>query len=281
MNARRTGSATKKFQIEDWGLKIFNPRLVWNLIGNLKSEISNLKSSLDRDGPFHHGQHGSLDSLFRFAVAPEAILTPKVVDSIAPTWKPHTVNIRIRQAISTDISVLRDLIEASVRGLQAKDYSPSQINSALATVFGVDTQLIADGTYFVAENVGAAVPVVQGAPPNSSIVGCGGWSKRKTLYGGDQWSGREAALLNPQHDAAKIRAFFIHPQFARRGIGTMILEACENAAQAAGFIRFEMGATLTGVPLYLARGYVVLENLEVPLANGETLPIVRMEKRVR
>ena len=85
VNARRTRSATKKFQIEDWGLKIFNPRLVWNLIGNLKSEISNLKSSLDRDGPFHHGQHGWVDALFRFAVAPEATLTPKVVDSIAPT----------------------------------------------------------------------------------------------------------------------------------------------------------------------------------------------------
>ena len=113
-----------------------------------------------------------------------------------------------------------------------------------------------------------------------SIVGCGGWSKRKTLYGGDQWSDREAALLDPQHDAAKIRAFFIHPECARRGIGSMILEACENAAQAAGFTRFEMGATLTGVPLYMARGYVALEDLEVPLANGETLPIVRMEKRV-
>ena len=189
------------------------------------------------------------------------------------------MNLHIRPAISTDIPVLRDLIEASVRGLQANDYSPSQIDGALATVFGVDTQLIADGTYFVAENVGATIPAVQGTPPKMSIVGCGGWSKRKTLYGGDQWSGREAALLDPQHDAAKIRAFFVHPEFARRGIGSIILEACENAAQAAGFTRFEMGATLTGVPLYKARGYVALEDLEVPLANGETLPIVRMEKR--
>jgi GNAT superfamily N-acetyltransferase len=196
----------------------------------------------------------------------------------APT-KTSSVNTHIRPAASTDIPVLRDLIEASVRGLQAKDYSPSQINSALATVFGVDTQLIADGTYFVAENLDATVPVVEGPPPNSSIVGCGGWSKRKTLYGGDQWSGREAALLDPQHDAAKIRAFFVHPEFARRGIGSMILEACENAAQAAGFTRFEMGATLAGVPLYKARGYVELEDLVVPLANGESLPIVRMEKR--
>jgi GNAT superfamily N-acetyltransferase len=189
------------------------------------------------------------------------------------------MTIRIRPATSADVPALRDLIEASVRGLQAQDYSPSQIDGALATVYGVDTQLIADGTYFVAENVGATVPVVQGAAPDPIIVGCGGWSKRKTLYGGDQWTGREAALLDPNHDAAKIRAFFVHPAWARRGIGSMILEACESVAYAAGFTRFEMGATLTGVPLYQARGYVALENLEVPLANGETLPIVRMEKR--
>jgi GNAT superfamily N-acetyltransferase len=191
------------------------------------------------------------------------------------------VNIRIRTAVFSDIPVLRDLIEASVRGLQAQDYSPSQIDGALATVFGVNTQLIADGTYFVAENVDGTVPVVHQSAPAALIVGCGGWSKRKTLYGGDQWTGREAALLDPHRDAAKIRAFFIHPAWARRGIGSMILEACEAAAQAVGFTRFEMGATLTGVPLYRARGYVALENLEVPLANGESLPIVRMEKRVR
>ena len=191
------------------------------------------------------------------------------------------MKIRIRQATPADIPLLRDLIQASVRGLQSRDYSSSQIESAIATVFGVDTQLIDDGTYFVAENVGATVPVVQGAPPDLLIVGCGGWSKRKTLYGGDQWTGREAALLDPQHDAAKIRAFFVHPAWARRGIGSTILEACESAAQAAGFTRFEMGATLTGVLLYQVCGYVARENLEVPLANGETLLIVRMEKRVR
>jgi GNAT superfamily N-acetyltransferase len=188
------------------------------------------------------------------------------------------MTIRIRLATSGDIPWLRDLIEASVRGLQSKDYSASQIDSALATVFGVDTQLIADGTYFVAENAGTTAPVVPQSDPAPLIVGCGGWSKRKTLYGGDQWTGREAALLDPNHDAAKIRAFFVHPAWARRGIGSMILDACERAARAAGFTRFEMGATLTGVHLYRARGYVALENLEVPLENGEALPIVRMEK---
>jgi GNAT superfamily N-acetyltransferase len=180
------------------------------------------------------------------------------------------MNIRIRPATSADIPVLRILIDASVRGLQSADYTPSQIESALATVYGVDTQLIADGTYFVAE---------AGTDPGA-VVGCGGWSKRKTLFGGDQWTDREASLLDPRHDAAKIRAFFIHPSSVRRGIGTMILEACESAAFTAGFTRLEMGATLTGVPLYHARGYVAVENLAVPLANGESLPIVRMEKRM-
>jgi GNAT superfamily N-acetyltransferase len=192
------------------------------------------------------------------------------------------MTIRIRPAVSEDVPVLRILIDASVRGLQTQDYTPSQIESALATVYGVDTQLIADGTYFVAEESNVVAGDSPAQPPTGTmvIIGCGGWSKRKTLYGGDQWTGREAALLDPQHDAAKIRAFFIHPSWTRRGIGTMILEACENAALSAGFTRFEMGATLTGVLLYQVRGYAALENLEVPLPNGESLPIVRMEKKI-
>lgn len=183
-----------------------------------------------------------------------------------------SMNFSIRLATPEDIDALRVLIDISVRELQAGDYTPRQIEGALATVYGVDSQLIADGTYFVVENQsGNARPV---------IVGCGGWSRRKTLYGGDQWSGREDSLLDPKKDAAKIRAFFVHPQWVRRGIGTIVLEACENAALAAGFTRLEMGATLTGVPLYLARGYVAREPQEVPLADGEALPIVRMEKQV-
>ncbi len=190
------------------------------------------------------------------------------------------MKIHIRQATSADVPILRDLIDASVRGLQAQDYSPSQIAGALATVYGVDTQLISDGTYFVAEvtsEPGEASPT--GAAPKTTIIACGGWSKRKTLYGGDQWTNREPELLNPQKDAAKIRAFFVHPSWTRRGVGSAILEACESAALAAGFDRFEMGATLTGVPLYRARGYSAAENLEVPLGSGESMPIVRMEKR--
>jgi GNAT superfamily N-acetyltransferase len=177
------------------------------------------------------------------------------------------MNISLRQAVPADIPALRVLIDASVCGLQAADYTPAQIEGALHTVYGVDSQLIADGTYFVVE-------------AEAVIVGCGGWSKRKTLFGGDRWTGREDSLLNPEQDAAKIRAFFVHPDWVRRGIGSMILEACEKAATAAGFTRFEMGATLTGVPLYRARGYVALENLTAPLRNGESLVVVRMEKRM-
>ena len=182
------------------------------------------------------------------------------------------VNVHIRKAAVADIPRLREIIEASVRGLQANDYSPTQLEGALRSVYGVDSQLIADGTYLVAEDI---------SQPDPTIVACGGWSKRKTLYGGDQYAGREDSLLDPAHDAAKIRAFFVHPKFARRGIGSMILEACEDAARAAGFVRFEMGATLSGVAFYKAKGYVEVENQAVPLGNGETLSIVKMSKEIR
>ena len=175
----------------------------------------------------------------------------------------------LRLASSADIPALHSLIEASVRGLQKNDYTLEQIDGALGTVLGLDTQLVADKTYFVAEAKAACA---------RTIVGCGGWSNRKTLFGSDRAPVREPEFLDPRTDAAKIRAFFIHPDWARRGLGSKILDACESAARAAGFSRFEMGATLTGVPLYLQRGYHVLERIEVPLPNGAALPIVRMAK---
>ena len=183
------------------------------------------------------------------------------------------MNIRIRLAEASDIPALRELIEASVRGLQAGEYSEAQLEMALRTVYGVDTQLISDGTYFAAEAIAASGAAL--------LAGCGGWSKRKTLYGGDQFAGREDSLLDPARDAAKIRAFFVHPAWARRGIGGMILEACEVAAGAAGFRGLEMGATLTGVPFYREKGYVELEAVDVALGDGLTLPIVRMGKVLR
>jgi GNAT superfamily N-acetyltransferase len=182
-------------------------------------------------------------------------------------------NFHIRKATAADAPRLREVIEASVRGLQTDDYSPAQIEGALQSVYGVDSQLVADGTYFVVE---ASEPQGQ-----SAIVACGGWSKHKTLFGGDQYAGREDSLLDPARDAAKIRAFFVHPDWARRGIGSLILEACENAAQAAGFTRLEMGATLSGIAFYRAKGYAEIENQEVPLGNGEALPIVKMTKEIK
>jgi N-acetylglutamate synthase-like GNAT family acetyltransferase len=179
--------------------------------------------------------------------------------------------ISLRLATSEDIPELEKLIEASVRILQRGDYSEAQMEGALGTVFGVDTQLIADRTYFVA--------VVRDGKPEQ-IVGCGGWSKRRTLFGSDHGPNRTPQLLDPAQEAAKIRAFFVHPEWARRGIGTRMLNACEIAAREAGFQRFEMGATLTGVAMYAARGYHEVERIAVPLKNGASLPVVRMAKEV-
>ncbi|HEY2914334.1 MAG TPA: GNAT family N-acetyltransferase [Candidatus Angelobacter sp.] len=181
----------------------------------------------------------------------------------------------IRPAVAAHIPALRGLIDASVRRLQSGDYSPAQIDSALRTVFGVDSQLVADGTYLLVETV----PVDPEKKP--IIVACGGWSKRKTLYGGDRWRDRQDDMLDPATDAAKIRAFFIHPDWARQGIGTLLLDACESAALAAGFTRFEMGATLTGAKLFEKRGYVAVERLDVPLEGEITLPIIHMVKGSR
>jgi GNAT superfamily N-acetyltransferase len=177
----------------------------------------------------------------------------------------------IRPAVSADVPVLRELIDASVRGLQSRDYSPAQIDAALRTVFGVDSQLIADGTYLLVE-------AIVDSNKKPVIVACGGWSKRKTLYGGDRWRNRQDDMLDPEADAAKIRAFFIHPDWARQGIGTLLLDACESAARAAGFTRFEVGATLTGAKLFQKRGYVAMERLNVPLEGDITLPVIHMVK---
>lgn len=177
---------------------------------------------------------------------------------------------RLRLATREDIPLLRDLIEESVRVLQRNDYSAEQLGAALGTAYGVDTQLIADETYYVVETRSGSDELM--------IAACGGWSMRKTLYGSDHGPYRDSELLDPGRDAAKIRAFFVHPDWARRGLATLILKTCEDAAYARGFRRFEMGATLTGVPMYAARGYVKNETIEVPLPNGLSLTVVRMAK---
>ncbi len=182
------------------------------------------------------------------------------------------MSISLRLAVPADVPRLQHVIEASVRHLQPGFYSASQIEGALKHVYGVDNRLIADGTFFTAEDTSLTPP---------AIVACGGWSKRTTLYGGDQYARREDSLLDASLDAARIRAFFVHPDWARRGIGGMILQACEDAARAEGFTRLEMGATLSGVAFYRANGYVDAGEQQIPLGGAETLPILRMIKTLK
>lgn len=175
------------------------------------------------------------------------------------------MNWQLRLACMEDVPALERLIPLSVRVLQATHYSAAQMEAALGPVFGVDRQLIADGTYFVAEHDGV-------------IIGCGGWSKRRSLFGGDAMRKAEDLLLDPTNESARVRAFFIHPEWTRRGIGRAIIDACEGAISVAGFQRIELVATLAGEPLYGACGYMEAERYEVPLAGGLTLPVVRMMK---
>jgi N-acetylglutamate synthase-like GNAT family acetyltransferase len=171
----------------------------------------------------------------------------------------------LRLAHENDVPALAELIPLSVRALQAAYYSTAQMDAALGPAFGVDRQLIRDGTYFVAERDG-------------TIVGCGGWSRRQSLCGGDSHRTVEDGLLDPQRDAARVRAFFVHPAWARRGIGGSLLNACELAIIEAGFRMVDLVATLAGEPLYASFGYEVVERYETPLANGLGLPVVRMTK---
>ena len=172
---------------------------------------------------------------------------------------------RLRRAVLTDVDGLSELIVTSARGLSGDDYTPEQVEGALRGAFGVDTQLIRDGSYFVIEQQGR-------------FAACGGWSRRRTLFGSDARAGRDAGLLDPEVDAAKIRAFFVHPGFARRGLGTLLLERCEREAAIHGFRRLEMMATLPGVRLYAARGYQAAERVAWPLGDGLSIPFVRMHK---
>ena len=177
------------------------------------------------------------------------------------------MSYRIRNATDDDRPALIALIARSARGLSAGDYTPEQVEGALAGAFGVDTQLVLDGTYFVVEHAGA-------------IAGCGGWSYRKTLFGGDAHTQRDAAELDPRTDAAKIRAFFIDPAHARKGIGRALLEHCEAAARERGFSRCELMATLPGLKLYRACGYVPGPAVQHRLGAALTIEFVPMHKRL-
>lgn len=175
------------------------------------------------------------------------------------------MSYRIRKATMADLAALSDLISRSARGLSEDDYSRQQIEGALRGAFGVDSQLVNDGTYFVVEIAGR-------------IVGCGGWGRRRTLFGSDAHSQRDAAELDPGQDAAKIRAFFVDPAHARKGIGKSILERCEAEARSRGFSRFELMATLPGVRLYQAYGYLPGPPYHHEVEPGLTIEFIPMSK---
>ncbi len=176
--------------------------------------------------------------------------------------------ISLRKAHLSDIPALKSLIARSARGLSADDYRPAQVEGALRGAFGVDSQLLEDQTYFVAEE-------------NGVIVGCGGWSYRSTLFGGDARADRDSSLLDPLTQAAKIRAFFVDPAQARRGIGSLLLDRCEREARSHGFSRVELMATLPGVKLYAARGYVGAERVRFDVGMGESIEFIPMRKEFR
>jgi len=174
---------------------------------------------------------------------------------------------KLRLATLEDVPALRELIARSIHGLGAADYTPAQIEAALQGAFGVDTVLIRDGTYFVAET------------PTRDIVACGGWGRRRTLFGSDARAERDESWLDPKTDAAKIRAFFVDPAHARHGIGRAILARSEAEATRAGFSSFELMATLPGVRLYAKYGYVPGPAIDHPLPGGLTIRMVPMQKK--
>jgi GNAT superfamily N-acetyltransferase len=172
-----------------------------------------------------------------------------------------------RVATVADVPALQALIERSVRELSAGFYTPAQIEGALVAVFGVDTQLIADGTYYIIDS-------------GAGIAAAGGWSFRRTLYGGDQMKGPADPRLDAATEPARIRAFFVHPESARRGLARELYSECSRAALAAGFCTFELMATLPGEPLYAALGFAAIERTSVSLGGGVELPLVRMMRRI-
>ena len=179
-----------------------------------------------------------------------------------------SVGYRLRVATLDDEPCLRHLIARSIRGLGAEDYTPSQMDAALRGTFGVDTAIIRDETYFVA------------VTDASIIAACGGWSKRRTLFGSDERTERDESWLDPRCEPAKIRAFFVDPAHARRGLGRAILARSESEAIQAGFSVVELMATLPGVRLYEACGYRRGETIEHPLPGGQSIRFVPMSKQM-
>lgn len=176
-----------------------------------------------------------------------------------------TPTLTHRVARRDDLDALRALMDSAILELQKPFLDDSQIVSSRA-IMGLDTQLIDDGTYFIVE-------------ADDELAGCGGWSRRATLYGSDETPGRSAALLDPSTDAARIRAMYTHPSHTRKGVGTLILSLCENAARNEGFSRMELMSTLSGEPLYRRCGYQPDESI-VDDRGGVAVPLLRMSKRL-
>ncbi|GIE32463.1 acetyltransferase [Actinoplanes italicus] len=186
------------------------------------------------------------------------------------------MTLTVRLATHDDMPALRKLMTAAIAELQKEFLTEEQI-AASAAIMGLDTQLIDDGTYFaVVESSTVAESTAVGG---ESVRGCGGWSRRATLYGGDHTAGRDAALLDPAKDPARVRAMYTDPAHTRRGIGRMILTACEEAAAAEGFRTLELMGTMSGQPLYAAAGFVVVEELQDD-RGGASVPLVRMRKTI-
>lgn len=179
-------------------------------------------------------------------------------------------NFSHRIATSADVPEIAKLMAMSIEQNMAEFLTPAQVEAA-AESMGVDRLLVSDGTYFVIETV---------HQDKTLMVGCGGWGKRKTLYGGDHTAGRNDSLSDPAVDAARIRAMYTHPDWIRRGIGTLLLDLGEAAAREAGFKTIELGATVPGEPLYLARGYAEVTREQLIAENGAESIVIKMVKRL-
>lgn len=201
------------------------------------------------------------------ATGGKVVVQPRISHTPESDELTMSATVSIRVATTADEPTLRALIPRSAHALSAGFYSDAERDAAITYVFGVDSQLIVDGTYLIAEQSG-------------EVCGCGGWSKRRTLFGGDQHKDIDDPLLDPRTDAARIRAFFVAPEFARQGVGGLLMRACARAAFDAGFRALELMATLPGVPLYTHYGFVAQEEVFERAPNGVKIPFVRMHRQL-
>jgi YbgC/YbaW family acyl-CoA thioester hydrolase len=230
------------------------------LVARSESVVVHVNESSRTSQPFSKEAVRNLERL----VSPASAATEP---TRAPERGSPGLSYAIRHATLDDRGALENLIARSARALTLGSYTPRQIETALRAAFGVDTQLIRDGTYFVAESSGG-------------LIGCGGWSRRRTLFGGDAQARRDDGELNPAHDAAKIRAFFIDPAHARKGVGRVLLQRCEEEARRSGFRKVELMSMLSGIAFYKANGYIAGNPVQYELQPGLSIEFLPMTKSV-